>query len=191
LDDFARFLVNKLGIKKDLDQTEDFFPLRFFASCGFLIRVNLAGTGKENREMKTRGFVVTIFWVGICHRFSTGDTFDRWTCGGWQRQIGQLFCAAHYAEGWTGFLSRTANQNCVKGDCPPFNISRGVRWKFGCRSTAAGRSKCVLRLYSIRKLHISIGLFLTRLLTQLSWTFASGVKGSTLKATARKLPRLL
>ena len=74
---------------------------------------------------------------------------------------------------------------------PPFNISRDVRWKFGCRSTAAGRSKCVLRLYSIRKLHISIGLFLARLLTQLSWTFGLGVKGSTLKATAPNLPRLL
>src|SRR6266480_7376185 len=110
------------------------------------------GTRKENREMKTRGFVVAIFWVAfaIAPQFVTPSIAA-------PVPAGSSKSGSYSAQ----LITRRSGQVFYPGQ------QIRIQWKD------------------------TIGLFLTRLLTQLSRTFPSGVKGSTLKATAPKLPRLL
>ena len=73
---------------------------------------------------------------------------------------------------------------------PNMNLGACER-KFGCRWMAAGHFPSWISPYLNPKANLSFGLFRTCLQTRRSWTFASGVNGSTPKATLRSPHRPL
>ena len=137
---------------------------------------------RRNQKMKNSRSIITMFAVAL----TFAPQFVNSSSAASDKYSAQLISPT------AGQVLYPGQQVMVKWNATiPKTTRVGARWRFGCRWMAAGASPCASRRTSIRGQDISIGLFRTRLPTQRSWTFVSGVNGITPKATAPSLLRLL